>query len=74
MAWIDRIPLGWLVFGAVLMGLAPVWPQPHLAQKIAMLVHGELRAPLDVFDLCLHGALPLLLAIRLVRMARSRRG
>ncbi|MFA9460305.1 RND transporter [Thiohalorhabdus methylotrophus] len=72
MHWIERIPLGPLVIGALLLGLAPFTPEPHLWQKLKMLAAGSLTRPLDIFDLFLHGILPLLLAIRLVRLARGR--
>lgn len=71
-AWIDRIPLGPLVVAALLLGLAPFVPEPHLWQKLTMLAAGELTRPLDIFDLVLHGAFPLLLAVRLARLALAR--
>ena len=72
MGWIDRIPLGSLVVGALILGLAPFAPEPHLWQKLKMLATGTLTRPMDIFDLVLHGALPLLLGVRLVRMALGR--
>lgn len=36
------------------LGLAPFTP-PHLYEKVMMLRHGELVAPLDWFDLFMHG-------------------
>ena len=35
--WIDRIPTGRLVIAALLLGLAPFHPQPHLVEKLGML-------------------------------------
>jgi hypothetical protein len=67
MRWLDQIPLWALIAGAVLLGLAPFTPQPHLWQKLQMLAHGTLARPIDVFDLALHASLPLLLALRLLR-------
>jgi hypothetical protein len=72
MGWIDRIPLGTLIVGALLLGLAPFAPEPHLWQKLKMLAGGTLTRPLDIFDLVMHGALPVLLGIRLVRLAMGR--
>lgn len=74
MAFVDRIPLIYLIFGALTLGLAPFVPEPHLAEKLRMLMAGQLRAPMDLFDLVLHGAPWLLLAWRLGRMARARGG
>lgn len=72
MHWLDRLPLGSLVIGALLLGLAPFTPEPHLVEKLRMLAEGTLRRPIDIFDLFLHGALPLLLLLKLLRMARVR--
>ena len=72
MNWIDRIPLPMLVAAAVLLGLAPFAPEPHLWQKLKMLFAGELVRPIDIFDLIMHGTPVLLLLIRLARMANRR--
>ncbi|HID49179.1 MAG TPA: RND transporter [Chromatiales bacterium] len=60
MNWLDRISYPVLIFAALLLGLAPFRPQPHLWEKLNMLMAGSLQRPLDVFDLFLHGA-PLIL-------------
>lgn len=54
-----------LLLPAVLLGLAPFTPEPHLWQKLKMLTAGELAKPIDIFDLFLHGTLPLLVLIKL---------
>lgn len=74
MQWIDRIPLNMLVVGALLLGAAPFLPEPHLVEKLRMLAAGELSRPIDIFDLVMHGALPVLLVIRLARQFRSSGG
>ena len=73
MAWLDRIPLLILVPLALLLGLAPFVPEPHLWEKLKMLSAGVLARPIDIFDLAYHAAPVLLLALKLVRMARRRR-
>jgi len=73
MNWLDQIPLWALIVGAVLLGLAPFTPEPHLWQKLQMLADGTLSRPIDIFDLVMHASLPALLAVRLVRMALPRR-
>ena len=73
MNWLDQIPLWALIVGAVLLGLAPFTPEPHLWQKLQMLANGTLSRPIDIFDLVLHASLPVLLAVRLARMALPRR-
>lgn len=71
MPWLDKIPLTALVIAALALGLAPFVPEPHLWEKLKMLADGTLSQPIDIFDLIMHASLPLLLAVRLVRMARS---
>ncbi len=73
MHWLDRLPLKLLVAGALLLGLAPFYPEPHLWEKLKLLGAGQLTRPLDIFDLLMHAALPLLLMLRLARMARTAR-
>ncbi len=59
---IDRIPLAVFVVAAVLFGLAPFYPVPHLWEKLVMLFEGELTRGVDIFDLFVHGG-PILLVI-----------
>ena len=72
MKWIDKLPLTALVIVALTLGLAPFSPQPHIVEKLGMLFDGSLSRPIDIFDLLLHGAPWLLLALKLARMALSR--
>jgi hypothetical protein len=59
-----------LIPAAILLGLAPFRPEPHLVEKLRMLVNGQLNRPLDVFDLLLHGA-PLLLILGKLLLGRD---
>ena len=52
-----------LVFACLTVGLAPFHP-PHIWEKLVMLRRGELRRPLDWFDLFLHGTPWVLLALK----------
>ena len=70
MAWLDRIPFVILVPLALLLGLAPFMPEPHLWEKLKMLAAGTLARPIDIFDLFFHAAPLLLLVLKLARMAR----
>jgi hypothetical protein len=54
MDWLARIPYPVLIAAAVLIGLAPFVPEPHVVEKIRLLMHGNLRRPLDIFDLVFH--------------------
>ncbi len=70
---LDRVPLGLLAIGAVLLGLAPFLPEPHLWEKLKMLVAGTLKRPIDIFDLVMHASLLLLLGLKLLRQWNRRR-
>lgn len=62
--WMSRLPWILAVAGSLTLGLAPFKPQPHLFEKLGMLVDGTLTRPIDIFDLCLHGVFPLLLVLK----------
>jgi len=66
LTFIDSLSWSLLILGFLTLGLAPFFPEPHLVEKLRMLGNGELRAPLDWFDLFLHGTLPLLLVVKLI--------
>ena len=70
MAWLDRIPLGPLLIAALLLGLAPFQPEPHLWEKLKMLAAGTLSRPIDIFDLFLHGTPAVLVILKLGRRWR----
>lgn len=72
--WIDRLPLNTLILATVLLGLAPFAPEPHLWEKLKMLAAGTLSRPIDIFDLFMHAAPAVLLAIRLLRMKQGQTG
>ncbi len=71
MRWIDETSVGIFALIALTLGLAPFLPEPHVWQKLNMLVSGELTRPVDIFDLLLHGTPWLLLSIKLVRMVKK---
>ena len=62
---LDQIPVLPLVIITLMLGLAPFVPEPHLWQKLKMLVSGELSRPLDIFDLLMHGTPAIILIIKL---------
>lgn len=69
MAWLDSLPLTTLIILALLLGLAPFVPEPHLFEKIRMLMAGSLVKPLDIFDLLMHATPVALLVLKLGRIA-----
>ena len=72
MAVLDQIPLTILILAALTLGLAPFFPEPHIWEKLKMLVAGDLVKPVDIFDLMMHAAPWVLLGAKLVRMAVQR--
>ena len=70
MKWLDKIPLAMLLPVAVFLALAPFSPEPHLWEKLKMLFEGRLVRPIDIFDLLMHGAPLVLLALKLASMTR----
>lgn len=74
MRWLDKISLTPLVIVAVLLGLAPFTPEPHLWEKLKMLGAGTLTRPLDIFDLLMHGLPAVFLVLKLMRLKKQRRG
>lgn len=72
MNWLDRIPMVVLVMVALWLAIAPITPEPHLIEKVRMLTRGELKRPIDIFDLFMHAAPLVLLLIRLLRQAKTK--
>ena len=67
---LDKLPFSTLLIIGVLLGLAPLEPEPHLVEKLRMLSQGVLTRPIDIFDLFLHASGPLLLLAKIIRMAQ----
>ena len=63
---LDSISYWMLVPVAVLLALAPFRPEPHLVEKVRMLVQGTLTKPIDIFDLFLHATPLILLLVKVV--------
>lgn len=72
MRWLDRISLLTLIIIAIPLALAPFVPEPHLWEKIKMLLAGDLTQARDGFDLLMHGTPMLLLIVKLSRLAKQR--
>ncbi|WP_417270458.1 RND transporter [Celeribacter sp.] len=74
MRFIDTLPLYSLVLICLTLGLAPFVPEPHVWEKLKMLVAGDLTRPIDIFDFAFHGLPWVLLAIKLSRISRHGAG
>jgi hypothetical protein len=62
MPLLDKISWPIVALLCLTLGLAPFMPEPHIWEKLKMLAAGELRRPIDIFDLLYH-SLPWLLAL-----------
>ncbi|MCB1518600.1 MAG: hypothetical protein KDJ19_13410 [Hyphomicrobiaceae bacterium] len=71
LSWLDSIPFSMVLLFCLTLGLAPFFPEPHVVEKIRMLMSGTLVRPIDIFDLLMHGAPFLLLAAKLIRTATT---
>ncbi len=67
MAWLDSLDWSILIVAGVLLALAPFSPEPHIVEKLRMLSQGTLSKPIDIFDLLMHCAPLLLLALKAIR-------
>ena len=63
---LEKIPYSTLIIVAILLGLAPFRPMPHLFEKLIMLYKGTLNRPIDIFDLFLHSSPIILIIIKFV--------
>ncbi|WP_346895066.1 hypothetical protein [uncultured Roseibium sp.] len=69
--FLDKIPFAGLLLFAVVLGLAPFFPEPHLVEKLRMLAHGQLKKPIDIFDLFWHTWPIVLVILKLIRMRQT---
>ena len=56
----------------LILGFAPFFPQPHIVEKIKMLMAGTLKKPIDIFDLFWHAWPFVLLAYRIIQDLRAK--
>jgi len=73
-AFLDRITWPMAVMMALLLGLAPFMPEPHIWEKLKMLAAGDLTRPMDMFDLVMHGAPWLLLGAKALHAFTAKEG
>lgn len=69
MTLLDQIPWWAAIAAALTLGLAPFVPEPHIVEKLRMLIQGTLTRPLDIFDLLMHAAPWLVVIAKAVRVA-----
>ncbi len=74
MKWLDQFPWAVVIIGGLALALAPFSPEPHLWEKLKMWQAGTLHRGIDIFDLALHGAGPVLILLKALRsLSRARR-
>ena len=56
-----------LIVLCLTIGLAPFVPEPHVWEKLKMLLNGTLTRPIDIFDFAMHGLPFMLLFLKLVQ-------
>ena len=67
----DLLDYRFLIPLVLLLGFAPFYPQPHIVEKLKMLMAGTLKKPIDIFDLFWHAWPFVLLAYRVFRNIRN---
>lgn len=68
----DLLEYKFLIPLVLLLGFAPFFPQPHIVEKVRMLMAGTLNRPLDIFDLLWHAWPFALLIYKVVRDVASK--
>ncbi|OUS08388.1 RND transporter [Rhodobacterales bacterium 52_120_T64] len=64
---LDKIPFRTAIIMTIFLGFAPFVPEPHVWQKLKMLVAGDLGKPIDLFDLLFHLAPAMVLLAKVYR-------
>jgi hypothetical protein len=65
------LPWSILILVCATLGLAPFVPEPHIWEKLRMLVSGQLTQPVDIFDFLLHGTPWALLVLKLALRGKT---
>jgi hypothetical protein len=70
MQFLNKLPWGLLIIACLTLGLAPFFP-PHIWEKLVMLKNGELKRPIDWFDLVYHGIPWILLMMKAATLLKK---
>lgn len=73
MKFISQIPWGLIIIACLSLGLAPFNP-PHVWSKFILLIHGELSAGVDLWDLFFHSVPWLLLVLKAIVTVSAGKG
>ncbi|MDX8406597.1 MAG: hypothetical protein R8K50_10685 [Mariprofundus sp.] len=66
LSWLHCPSMTMLIIAALLLGVMPVTPEPHLLEKMRMLLNGTLVKTVDIFDLFWHSWPILWIVLRLL--------
>jgi hypothetical protein len=64
-SFLIKFPIFPLAIMSLMLGMAPFVPEPHLLEKLKMLMAGDLVKPIDIFDLIMHATPVTLLVLKL---------
>ena len=62
--WLLQVSYGNLLIAAILLGLAPFSPQPHVVEKVTWLLTSQPFRWVDTFDLLFHLSPVILMCIK----------
>jgi ABC-type uncharacterized transport system permease subunit len=62
---LDQLPWSLVIIACLTLGLAPFVPEPHIWEKLKMLMAGTLARPIDILDLLMHAAPFVVAALKL---------
>jgi len=71
MRWINSLSWPIVIVLALMLGLAPFKPEPHVVEKLTMLFSGNLVKPIDIFDLFLHGTPWVILILKIITLFQT---
>lgn len=67
---LDALPWTTVMIICATLGMAPFVPEPHIWEKLKMLLGGTLVRPIDMFDLVFHGLPWMVAALKGLRELR----
>ncbi|OYW57011.1 MAG: RND transporter [Hyphomicrobium sp. 32-62-53] len=67
MSILDKLPWTVVAILCLTLGLAPFTPEPHIVEKLRMLLAGTLQRPIDIFDLLFHATPWIVLGLKGLR-------
>lgn len=63
---VSKINWSILIVACATIGLAPLFSEPHVWEKLRMLVQGNLTRAIDWFDLLMHGTPWVLVVLKIL--------